>query len=132
MSGNKQKNPPKCYKSSQKDELKKLCDNIDCDIWGDGYKIVMRMMTGFPPRPNMTMEFMKEVVSHLFPIHPTVIFNCSLNHVSCDIVNKDPIIFTLKKLHDACLNMKCGKAPGPGTSLLKLLNWWHKRSLSIY
>nr|CAI5852398.1 unnamed protein product [Callosobruchus analis] len=107
-------------KATKKTSWKKLCDIIDCDIWGDGYKIVMRMMTGFPPRPNMMMEFMKEVVSYLFPIHPTVIFNCDLNDVSCDVVN-DPIIFILKELHDACLNMKCGKAPGSGYILPEII-----------
>ncbi|KAJ8966142.1 hypothetical protein NQ314_003721 [Rhamnusium bicolor] len=39
----------KKIKAVKRTSWKKLCNDIDCDIWGDGYKIIMKRLTGFPP-----------------------------------------------------------------------------------
>lgn len=104
------------YKSSKKrlrDNIKaakkacwrSMCDKLDSDIWGDGYKIVMKQMLGFPPRPQMSMQMVEEVANHLFPVHDPVNFECDRTVIFLD--------FTLEELHAACNKLKPNKAPGP-------------------
>lgn len=101
---------------------KELCDNLDCDIWGDGYKIVMKGMIGFPPKIQLTAEKTEEIVDHLFPNHEslcdnkTVIFDCNNDNVITD-GDIGPVIFspfTREELKLASERIKKDKAPGPG------------------
>ncbi|KAK9746616.1 hypothetical protein QE152_g5896 [Popillia japonica] len=46
-----------------------LCANIDRDIWGDGYKIVMKSVLGHPPKPQLSTETVAKIVDYLFPTH---------------------------------------------------------------
>ncbi|KAK9693963.1 hypothetical protein QE152_g33863 [Popillia japonica] len=55
---------------------KSLCDDVDADIWGDGYKLVMKRIKGFPPKPQLTMAAMQGIVHHLFPTHEETTFHC--------------------------------------------------------
>lgn len=84
---------------------KAICDQVDGDIWGDGYKIVTKSILGFPQRINLTIQRMEEVAKHLFPIHEPVIFNCD--------TRPNFKIFTLDELLAASKKLKTGKAPGP-------------------
>lgn len=56
----------KCWKT--------LCRKVNDDIRGDGYKIVIKGLMGYPPKVNLTMETMDKSVKHVFPNHPDVIF----------------------------------------------------------
>lgn len=100
-------------RKSKRDKWKEICDNIDCDIWGNGYKIVMKRMNGYPPRPQMTMDMMEEVVKHLFPVHEQVKFNCDKTVIFTN--------FTVEELHQACKRIKNNKAPGPGNIPAEIL-----------
>lgn len=91
---------------SKKECWKKLCAEVDGDIWGDGYKIVMSGMIGFPPRVNLPRDVTENIVNHLFPKHNTVIFDCDISDRFLD--------FTMEELENACDKMKTNKAPGPG------------------
>lgn len=91
---------------SKKACWKTVCDNIDQDLWGDGYKIVMKSIIGYPPKPQLTMEQVEQVVTQLFPEHEPASFNFT--------VNETPIYFTSSELQRACAKIKNNKAPGPG------------------
>lgn len=93
-------------KKSKRVSWKQICDKVDCDIWGDGYKIVMKMVGGFPPMTPMTMEMTEKVVDHLFPVHEQVKWNCDKTVIFSR--------FTIDELCVACDNLKSNKAPGPG------------------
>lgn len=93
-------------KSAKKTCWKNLCDSVNNDIWGDGYKIVMKGMLGFPPALNLTVDAMKTVVNHLFPIHNEIIF---------DYATMDRFLdFTKEEVVNACSKLKNNKSPGPG------------------
>lgn len=96
----------KKIKASKQTSWKALCNAVDCDIWGDGYKIVMRNMTGFPPRQQMAMQTVEEVVNHLFPVHEPVRFICDRTVIFSN--------FRLEELSKASDRLKVKKAPGPG------------------
>lgn len=92
-------------KKSKRNCWKKLCEDVDSDIWGDGYKIVMKGMLGFPPPLTLTNETMEEIVNHLFPIHNEVIFTCDIRDNFRD--------FTHEEILKACSKLKINRAPGP-------------------
>lgn len=93
-------------KQEKRNCWKRLCLNVDIDIWGDGYKIAMKGLLGFPPRVCLPMEKMSEVIAQLFPTHTDVIFDCD---PSVSFTN-----FTTDELQYACEKLKNNKAPGPG------------------
>lgn len=93
-------------KQEKRNCWKRLCQSVDVDIWGDGYKIAMKGILGFPPRICLTMEKVEEVIAHLFPTHTNVIFDCD-NSVSFTK-------FTIDELHNASKKLKNNKSPGPG------------------
>lgn len=95
-----------CIKKSKRNCWRKLCNDVDRDIWGDGYKIVMKGMLGFPPPLKLTAEAMEDVVNHLFPIHNDVTFNTNTNDNFPE--------FTSEDILKACSKLKNNKAPGPG------------------
>lgn len=83
-----------------------LCRKVDSDIWGDGYRIVMKGMLGFPPKTNLSMQMLEEVVMHLFPKHPEVNFN--------RLSNPRALSFSEEEMLAASRKIKLNKAPGPG------------------
>ncbi|XP_057656710.1 uncharacterized protein LOC130894130 [Diorhabda carinulata] len=93
-------------KQSKRKCWKELCERVDSDIWGDGYKIAMRGISGFPSRLSLTMDTIEQVVKHLFPVHQDVIFNCDNNNRI--------LSFSVSELQVASRKLKSGKAPGPG------------------
>lgn len=123
-------------KKAKKDCWKNICDSVDCDIFGDGYKILMKKINGFPPKPYLSMEQTEEIVKDLFPLHGmskqnsersicdiyvSDVNSCDKN--VCDIHNCDADDcdrnihfepYTLEELLEACKKLKNGKAPGPG------------------
>lgn len=88
---------------------KAICREVDNDIWGTGYKTVMKCMTGFPPRTQLTADCTRKVVDHLFPVHQPVNF-----HVKADAIMEP---FTTEELQQATKRLKNSKAPGPGRIL---------------
>lgn len=92
-------------KKAKRDCWKSLLGNIDDDIWGDGYKIVMKGMLGFPPRLNLTSDVLENAIKYLFPVHEGVIFKCDKQTRFQD--------FSVEEICNACGKMKNNKAPGP-------------------
>lgn len=93
-------------KKAKKSSWKNICDSVDRDIWGDGYKIVMKGMIGYPPAVNLTTEALEAVVKHLFPTHNNVNFHCNFRDNFVD--------FTSDEMLNACSKLKSNRAPGPG------------------
>lgn len=93
-------------KTAKRDSWKKLCNEVDKDIWGTGYKLVIKILNGFPTSPKITMEDMERAVRHLFPIHKDVNFVCRHGD-RLPSFNED-------ELRHACSKLKSKKAPGPG------------------
>lgn len=93
-------------KKAKRECWKTLCDAVDCDIWGNGYQIVMKKLIGYPPRSQMDMQTIEEVVDCLFPVHQQVIFNRDETAIFTN--------FTQEELKAAAGKLKPNKAPGPG------------------
>ncbi|XP_074036343.1 uncharacterized protein [Leptinotarsa decemlineata] len=100
-------------KKAKKDCWKRLCEDVDYDIWGNGYKIVMKGMLGFETKPSLTLADMKEVVKHLFPIHEEVSF--ALDRTD-NLEN-----FTTEEVETTSEKLKNNNAPGPSEIPQKIM-----------
>lgn len=85
---------------------KNLQQDLEKDIWGDGYKIVMRHVGGLVPPYNPPVEQKIEILKHLFPTRDD-------NFTKSGRRAKDVHPFTAEELSNAVSNMKLGRAPGP-------------------
>lgn len=90
----------------KKVEWEKLCDDLDNDIWGKGYQIVMKKLRLSPPKV-LNDEKIKLWVEKLFPKHPI--------NVWMDIVVAEEEIpmFQRTEIIAAAKKIKTKKAPGP-------------------
>lgn len=91
---------------AKRSSWKLLCNEVDEDIWGKGYKIVMKGIGGQRPTPILQMSFVTKVANHLFPTHSEVSFQCKKGQSFTP--------FTEDELKRACAKLKTKKAPGPG------------------
>lgn len=117
-------------KGAKKLAWNKLVNDIDRDIWGDGYKIAIKSTIGYSPPTSLTLENMEVITKELFPGPPVEIsamedqdsvidLNYSVIN-SCDITISDNetvifLDFTIKELEEATEKLKIKKAPGPGS-----------------
>lgn len=86
---------------------RKLCDEVNENPWGEGYKIVMKKLSRNSPQKVLSATKMSNIVDSLFPAHPV-----QRHHM----VVVDPAsipTFTEENLKNAVALMKNGKAPGP-------------------
>lgn len=83
---------------------RELCDEIEYDPWGKGYKIVMRKLGG--ALPKLPEELVKEIVRDLFP-------RCQPETERERIEVHEFPQLTLQEIYDAGERIKIGKAPGP-------------------
>ncbi|KAJ8980685.1 hypothetical protein NQ317_006081, partial [Molorchus minor] len=74
-------------REAKKDCWKKLCQELDNNIWGMAYKIVAKKLNSLTPY--------------------------EIDDDRKKTNKKDIELFTLKELEAAAANIKCGKAPGP-------------------
>lgn len=81
-------------------------DEVDCNIWGERYEIVMIMVGGFPPKTQVTTEMTEKVVVHLFQVHEQVKRKCDKTVIFSR--------FTINQLCVACGNLKRTKTTVPG------------------
>lgn len=71
----------------------------------------MKRVMAYPPRPHLSTQVMKEVVSELFPVHGPAVFDRKRN--------AEFSTFTESEMQVAQAKMKNGKTPGPVGSLRK-------------
>lgn len=110
-------------KNAKRDKWKELCDEVDADIWGNGYLIVMKGMTGFPPKIRLSMTFTEEIVTQLFPTHEQTQFQCERD------TPFQP--FTGEELEVASQKLKSDKAPGPGKIPPEILKKLSRYTISL-
>lgn len=94
-------------KMSKINRWKELCNDVNNDPWGLGYKIVMKKIRAPTSANEMPAEVMREIVDTLFPTHQIS------NNNSTIVVDEDIPAFTQKELEEAATSMKSRKAPGP-------------------
>lgn len=92
-------------KKAKRECWRSLLENVENDIWRDGYKIVMRSILGFPPKYNLRNDILENAVKYLFPVHQDVIFNCDSMFLDLSI----------EEICTACSKMKINKALHPVT-----------------
>lgn len=107
-------------KLSKRAMWKKLCEEVDKDIWGQGYKIVMKQVIGLPTIQRLTLHEMEKATRELFLTAPsycdnlTVISNNQSVIPNCDTNAVIFSEFTIEEIDEACQKLKSKKAPGPG------------------
>lgn len=111
-------------KTSKRRMWKKLCDDIDRDIWGEGYKILMKSTIGLTPISRLTIEQMEEAARYFFPPQvPDIGERTVIN--DCDNETVIFLHFTIEELKHASDRLKEKKAPGPGlvpAEMLKIIS----------
>lgn len=90
---------------SKRNCWKALCDEVDRDPWGQGYKIVMKKF--HTSSQAMDEARVKNIVDALFPTHPL-----RADTVFVEEQAEAPL-FSTDELKLALRSMKAGKAPGP-------------------
>lgn len=102
---NKKKELNNGIRQSKKACWTKLCEELEADIWGQSYKIVMQRFKGGQLPYKMTKAFRNRVIQTLFPT----------SDVPLIIPDKDqnPPPFTRDEVESAARALKTGKAPGP-------------------
>lgn len=92
-------------KRAKSDSWRIIREKVDSDIWGDGYKIVMKRLVGYP-RVQMSIETMERAVEHLFPVHAQFEFTSDTTPAFQE--------FNADELQIAAGKLKNNRAPGPG------------------
>jgi len=96
----------KAIKSSKFKCNRQLCNEVDKDPWGLGYKIVTRKLGARAPPELKDRTTMDAIVDGLFPNHP-------IREEPVDLRAQAVPEFTQEELVRASSCLKAGKAPGP-------------------
>ncbi|XP_060526925.1 uncharacterized protein LOC132702359 [Cylas formicarius] len=90
---------------SKKLHWKSLCDQLENDVWGQGYKLVTRQLKGPIVQFNLSSGEKDLVVAKLFPRKAD--WWCR------DTKRYSPEPITINEIQEAARKLKAGKAPGP-------------------
>lgn len=90
---------------SKEDGWRRICEEVEVDVWGIGYKIATKKLTSRPKK--LTMELESKVLTTLFPQSEVTQWDHML------IEEGDIVEITLDELAEALLASKSKKAPGP-------------------
>lgn len=104
--------------NAKRKQWKKLQSDLESDIWGEGYKIVMRHFGSLPPPYNPSLERWVEIVQELFPEK-----KYSQRQARYEV--QDVVPFTMGELTYAVAKMRMGRSPGPDhitTEVVKILS----------
>ncbi|CAH2090177.1 unnamed protein product [Euphydryas editha] len=96
---------------------KEICNDLDKDIGGKAYQIVVKKLGKAIPEAPKPPSIMNNIVAELFPKHPP---REKRNYTNSGEVSP----FTVKELQNAARTLKPGKAPGPDgipTSVIKII-----------
>lgn len=85
---------------------KSILEDLDNDIWGDGFRIAMKRLGTMPSPYNPHIEEKMRIVKDLFPTKNDS-FKKKNKTEDC------PVPFTKEELDEAAAKIKIGKAPGP-------------------
>lgn len=90
---------------SKRELWKELCNELENDIWGTGYKVVMKNIGETSLPFNLSEKRKEEIAEYLFPVKD--------DSWQKGEMTKQVTPFTLEELIDATAKIKLGKAPGP-------------------
>lgn len=97
---------------------RKLCDEIDMDIWGQGFKTFTKKFGKQAPEGPKDQQEMENIVKALFPQHLERV--CTEYQVS----EREIPLFTVEELNLEAKSLEDGKATGPDripTEILKII-----------
>ncbi|KRK05561.1 uncharacterized protein Dyak_GE27431 [Drosophila yakuba] len=93
---------------SKTEKWKSLCNDVNTDPWGMGYKIVMKKLRARRTTPDLEEGQMDHIVKALFPDH-----TYSFSRSTTPIADEQVELFTVDELQRAAKTLKRRKAPGP-------------------
>lgn len=96
----------KAIKESKRRCWRELCEEVDRDPWGEGYRIAIRRLGARSPPVTRDAEMMERIVEGLFPQHP-------IREAEEEESDMDIPLFTTRELLEAVKRLKPRKAPGP-------------------
>lgn len=94
-------------KNSKRQCWRKLCEEVDRDPWGLGYKIVTKKLKSLGPVGALPAGTIDGIVDELFPRHPQRIEEGGEGEIA------EVPMFSAEELMTAVAALKSGKAPGP-------------------
>ncbi|XP_046683404.1 uncharacterized protein LOC124369442 [Homalodisca vitripennis] len=112
LSKYKQAKKNRAIKASKAKLWREICNNLDGDIWGKAYHIVVKRLGKALPESPKPPALMNSIVAELFPKYPPR----EKRHYA------ETTPFTIKKLQDAAKILKSGKASGPDGILTLVIN----------
>ncbi|XP_031788414.1 uncharacterized protein LOC116417738 [Nasonia vitripennis] len=93
--------------STKQRRWRRLEDEVESDLWGEGYKIVTRKLGAWNPPETKDADTLVRIVHDLFPTHQDRTDDTDMdNAVECPL-------FTVAELESAAAKLKPRKAPGP-------------------
>lgn len=92
-------------RQSKREHWRQLCSELDADIWGEGYKIVMRRLGKAMPYA-LPLEQRRNIINSLF-------VQTEDDWVMGHEVEGDIPLITLEELHKTAERIKTKRAPGP-------------------
>lgn len=96
----------KLISQSKREHWGKMVDELESDVWGTGYQVVVKRL-GMHTLPfNLTLKQKKEIIHWLFPQNEDT-WRRGEN------IHEDILPFTIAELNEAADQIKIGKAPGP-------------------
>lgn len=93
--------------SEKKKHWDRLCDELDNDVWGEGYKIVTKLMKGHQISLKLSKECILKIAKELFPRGEIQEETRTIDRTHYSIAK-----FTHEELENAVCRAKNGKAPG--------------------
>ncbi|XP_043642426.1 uncharacterized protein LOC122612710 [Drosophila teissieri] len=95
-------------RKSKTEKWKSLCNDVNTDPWGMGYKIVMKKLRARRTTPDLEEGQMDHIVKALFPDH-----TYSFSRSTTPIADEQVVLFTVDELQRAAKTLNRRKAPGP-------------------
>ncbi|KAI5715842.1 hypothetical protein M8J77_023429 [Diaphorina citri] len=102
----KKKELKKAIRNAQQESWKKLCNDLNHNIWGNGYKIVCKKFK-INTTNNLNTDEKLKIAKKLFPVHELPEWN------KAEIPPAEIPPFTIDELLQTYMEIKNKKAPGP-------------------
>lgn len=100
---------------SKANKWKELCDDVESDPWGLGYKLVLQKLKGCDTTAEMPTEVKERIVGELFPTHELE------EQTLVEVAPGEIPLFTREELQRAAKSMRNKKAPGPDRIPVEIL-----------
>lgn len=91
---------------SKKRHWKELQNDLENDIWGDGFRVTMRHLGSLPPPYNPTPQRKLAIIRDLFPIKDDSFKKTNTKEDRIDLITNEELLQAVSRI-------KLGKAPGP-------------------